>query len=308
VFKATPLAKYESYRQVLDRWHFQSEDDDDEVDLTPTVHSMVSTLLRFLKIDRSKYVVETRDDLPVRLQDVFPEVYAHEEPAFIAGMMRRYGLDAERIEQVLGHLARSGSCYIPRINAIFVGTFDLAHAGEEASHFVNSALKGELYENWHGEEVAGHDRFYGAVMEEAIGFFGSKLVDPTRNHFFETDFYRLYAKKPEEVEAQTGYKYPEFKAIIDFILLHKKLEKDYRQRRDVPPEILAGLGSTGGRFRTLTHELGYFLGQQIYDGFHRGLVSHDEIVGLYQSRWDQPASAVSAYLDWAERLAALTAG
>ncbi len=308
IFNASPLAKYESYRQVLDRWRFQSEDDEDEVDLTPTLHSMIHTLLRFLRVDRHRHVVETRGEIPVRLVDVLPEVYAHEEPDFIAGMMRRHGLDEERIEQVLGHLERSGSCYIPRINAVFVGTFDLAHAGEEASHFVNSALKGELYEGWNDGWMAGHDRFYGAVMDEAIGFFGSKLVDPARNHFFETDFYRYYGRSREEVEARTGYEYDEFKAIIDFILLHKKLERDYRRRRKVPDAILEGLRSTGGRFRILTHELGYFLGQQIYDGYHRGLVTHGEIGVLYRSRWNDPGSALAAYLDWAERLAPLAEG
>jgi hypothetical protein len=306
VFNATPLAKYESYRQVIELWRDHAGDD--EIDLTPTVHGMILTMLRFLKVNRYRKVVGERHGLPIRLVDVFPEVYAREDGEFMRGMMRRHGLDGEQIEQVLGHLERAGSCYVPRVNAIFIGTFELAHAGEEASHFVNSALKGELYESWNGRPLADHDRFYSAVMEESIGYFGSKLIDPARNHFFETDFYRYYGKEPGEIEKHTGYSFEEFSAIIDFILLHKKFERDYAARQEVPAAILAGIRSRGSRFRILTHELGYFLGQQIYDGYHKGLVSHAEITALYRQRWDGSSSALSAYLDWAEKLAPLGGG
>jgi hypothetical protein len=306
VFNATPLAKYESYRQVIELWRDHAGDD--EIDLTPTVHGMILTMLRFLKVNRYRKVVGHREGLPIRLVDVFPEVYAREDHEFVRGMMQRYDLEGEQIEQVLGHLERAGSCFVPRVNAIFIGTFDLAHAGEEASHFVNSALKGELYESWNGKPLADHDRFYSAVMEESIGYFGSKLIDPARNHFFETDFYRFYGKEPGEIEERTGYRFEEFRTIIDFILLHKKFERDYSARQEVPEAILAGIRSRGSRFRILTHELGYFLGQQIYDGYQKGLVSHGEIAALYRQRWDGPSGALSAYLEWAEKLAPLGGG
>jgi hypothetical protein len=306
VFNASPLAKYESYRQVIELWRDHAGDD--EIDLTPTVHGMILTMLRFLKVNRYRKVVGHREGLPIRLVDVFPEVYAREDGEFVRGMMERHGLDEEQIEQVLGHMKRAGSCFVPRANAIVIGTFDLAHAGEEASHFVNSALKGELYESWNGRPLADHDRFYLAVMEESIGYFGSKLIDPARNHFFETDFYRYYGKDPGEIEERTGYRFEDFRAIIDFILLHKKFERDYSTRQEVPEAILAGVRSRGSRFRILTHELGYFLGQQIYDGYQKGLVSHAEIAALYRQRWDGPSDALSAYLEWAEKLSPLGGG
>ncbi|MFQ5719510.1 MAG: ChaN family lipoprotein [Acidobacteriota bacterium] len=303
VFNASPITKYEAYRQTIERWKSQSDDDD--VDLAPTVHRMIDTILRFLQIHPERRIVDRRDGLTVRLPDTYPEVYVHEGPPFIRDMMQRYGLEEERIEQVLGHLSRSGSCFVPRINAIFVGSFNLTHAGEEASHFINYALRGELYESWNGGARLEHDRFYISVMDEAIGYFGSKLIDPARNHFFETDFYRLYKKDPQVVEEKTGYSFDEFTAIIDFILLHKRFEKEYAKRDAVPAELLAGIRSRGSRFRILTHELGYFLGQQIYDGYQRGLVTHEAIVELYARRWDETSSALSAYLDWAARLAPL---
>ena len=44
------------------------------------------------------------------------------------------------------------------------------------------------------------DLFYVTVLEEALGFFGSKLIDPSRNHFFETAFYRYHKKSPAVIE------------------------------------------------------------------------------------------------------------
>lgn len=306
VFNATPLAKYESYRRILDHW--RDEGGDDQIDLTPTVHRMIETLLRFLRVDPGRAVVPHREGVRLRLLDVFPEVYAGEEDGFVRRMMLRHGLGHQSVEQVMGHLERAGSCYVPRINAIFVGTFDLAHAGEEASHFVNFALRGEIYEAWEEEPQPAHQRFYDAVMTEAVGYFGSKLIDPARNHFFETDFYRYHASDPAEVEARTGYAYADFRAIIDFILLHKKFEQDYAQRQEIPPQILEGIRADGDRHRILTHELGYFLGQQIHQGYQKGIVSHREVVTLYRQRWDEHDASLRAYLKWAEVLAPLAGG
>ncbi|MFQ5766602.1 MAG: ChaN family lipoprotein [Acidobacteriota bacterium] len=300
VFNASPITKYESYRRLIERWRAQPGDD--EIDLTPTVHSMINTILTFLGLDRHRLVIRDRQGRRFKLVDLLPEVYAREEEAFLRQMMERHGLDHARIQQVMAHLKRAGSSFVPRINAIFVGTFDLTHAGEEASHFISSALKGELYEGWEGDPLADHDRFYSAVMEEAVGYFGSKLIDPARNHFFETDFYRYHDKDRELIESRTGYAFEEFKAIIDFILLHKRFERDYEHHREVPESLLAGIRSGGDRFRILTHELGYFLGQQIHDGVRQGLVTRKEILALYRQSWREPSSALSAYLDWVGKL------
>ncbi len=197
---------------------------------------------------------------------------------------------------------------MPRINAIFVGAFEMAHAGEEASHFVHFALRGEIYEAWEQSRRPAHEVFYADVMDEAVGYFGSKLIHPARNHFFETDFYRLHKHEPEEIESHTGYTYEEFRSIIDFILLHKKFEQDYHQRDNIPPAILEGIRASGARRRTLTHELGYFLGQQIHEGFQKGLVSHDDIAALFHQGWQGEHAALTSYLGWTEKLAALSGG
>jgi hypothetical protein len=194
---------------------------------------------------------------------------------------------------------------VPHLNAIFLGRFDLAHGGEEAAHFVNLCLKRELNEEA-PVDLPLHDLFYGQVMEEALAFFGSKLIVPSRNHFFETEFYQYYRKDRQVIEASTPYSYEEFQEIIRFILSHKKFETRYEEYDEVPEEILAGIRSEPKRANILVHELGYFLGQQIYDGYHAGAVTRREIADLFRKKFVETGSALRTYLDLAEKLAGVT--
>jgi uncharacterized protein YbgA (DUF1722 family) len=146
------------------------------------------------------------------------------------------------------------------------------------------------------------------VLEEALGFFGSKLIDPGRNHFFETEFYQYYRKDRETIEANTAYSFEEFNAIIHFILLHKKFEQTYEHYDEVPQEILDGIRAEPRRANVLLHELGYFLGQQIYDAFRAGILTRQQVRGLFRTSYRKSGTALSAYLDLTRTVGGPTAG
>ncbi len=300
VFNASPLAKYESYRQTIDRWKAESVQDTG-LDLTPTIYNMVDTILRFLRLDKYRYCLQRDGSCLELLVDAYPEVYSDMELDQFQDVLRASNLNPGQMAEVTYHVNRNGSCYVPSINAIFIGEFNLVHGGEEAAHFVNMALKGEIFERG-GKVYPAADLFYVTVLEEAIGFFGSKLIDPSRNHFFETEFYRYHKKSPAVIERETRYGYREFRDIIDFILLHKRFERSYHEYDDVPARLLDGIQSQGERFSILTHELGYFLGQQIYDGYHAGSIRRPEVVKLFQRSFEPGGEALSVYLDLVERL------
>jgi uncharacterized iron-regulated protein len=305
VFNASPLEKYESYRQILDRWKGE-QDDDSDVDLTPTVYNIIDTILDFLKIDKYTTCLRREARCSEYLVDAYPEVYGPLEEAVFRKILRSAHLGADESDTILAHVQKKGSCFVPRLNAIFLGQFDLAHGGEEAAHFVNLCLKRELYDEA-PTRLPQHDLFYGRVLEEALAFFGSKLIVPSRNHFFETEFYQYYRKDPEVVEAKTPYTYQEFREIIDFILLHKKFETRYAEYDEVPEELLRGIRSGPKRGNVLVHELGYFLGQQIYDGYHAGAITRKEISDLFRKKLVDTGSALRTYLDLVEKLSGVPA-
>jgi Haem-binding uptake, Tiki superfamily, ChaN len=297
-FTASPIAKYEAYRRTLEGWK-RDEEDDDQVDLTSTVHGMIDTILKFLGVDKYSHCVRREGRCREFLVDVFPEVYSGIEAADLRRLLRGHHFAAEEVDEIADHVARSGSCFIPRMNAILIGRFDMVHAGEEAAHFVNLALKHEILDEA-PREMPQHDLFYSGVIEEALGFFGSKLIDPGRNHFFETEFYQFYRKDRATIEAHTPYSYEDFNAIIQFILLHKKFEQSYESYADVPPEILDGIRSEPRRANILIHELGYFLGQQIYDTYRAGGMMRRDIAKLFRLSLRESGSALRAYLDLTE--------
>ncbi|MBI3450877.1 MAG: ChaN family lipoprotein [Acidobacteria bacterium] len=305
VFNTSPIEKYEAYRHTIERWN-QDRPDDTELDLTASVHTVVDAILSFLGIDkyRKRRPLEKRGAAATDgfLVDAYPEVYASADLAGLERLLRAEKLPRRDLREISEHIRRNGSCYIPRINAIYLGAFNLVHAGEEAAHFVNHALRGDAG-TVPAPPASRADAFYAAVMEEALGFFGSKVIDPSRNHFFETEFYRFYRKSRDVVERETGYRYEEFCEIIDFILLHKKFERGYAHYDEIPPQLLAGIRTADrARFSVLTHELGYFLGQQIYDGYQEGSLRRAEILRLFERRFTAQGEALTAYLDLTERL------
>jgi hypothetical protein len=304
-FNTGPIAKYEAYRQAVEAWDADSEDGD-EVDLAPTITSVIDAILKFLRIDKYAWPVRQAGRRAF-LVDVYPDVYSGLDDGDLRGLLRGHGLAPDEAEEILGHVRRRGSCYVPRMNAVFIGQFSMVHAGEEAAHFVNLALKNEIYEQA-PREMPQHDLFYTGVIEEALGFFGSKLIDPTRNHFFETEFYQYYRKDRETIERETPYRYEDFNAIINFILLHKKFEAAYHDYDEVPAEILDGIRAESGRANILIHELGYFLGQQLYDAYHAGSLDRKEITRLFRQSFRESGSALRTYLDLTERLGAAAGG
>ncbi len=299
-FNTSPIAKYEAYRQTLEVWQGDADDQDD-VDLSSTLYSMIDTILKFLHVDKYTHFVRRNERSRDLLVDIYPEVYSGLDDTELKRLLRAHKFSPDDLEEIAGHLAQRGSCYVPRMNAIFIGQLNMVHAGEEAAHFVNLALKGEIYDAA-PREMPQHDLFYNGVLEEALGFFGSKLIDPSRNHFFETAFYQYYRKDRETIERETPYTFEDFNAIIQFILVHKKFEQNYTHYDDVPEEILAGIRAEPRRANILIHELGYFLGQQIHDAYRAGVVDRREIARLFRSSFRESGSALKTYLDLTERL------
>ncbi len=299
-FNTSPLAKYEAYRRTLEVWKGE-EEHESQVDLTSTVHGMIDAILKFLRVDKYSHRLRRHAGGGEVMVDVYPEVYSGMDEKDLRRLLKTNQFSTEEADQVLGQIQRSGSCFIPRINAIMIGQLNMVHAGEEAAHFVNLALKGEIYDDA-PREMPQHDLFYSGVLEEALGFFGSKLIDPSRNHFFETEFYQYYRKERAEIETNTPYTYEDFNAIIHFILLHKKFEQNYARYQDVPAEILEGIRAAPRRANILIHELGYFLGQQMYDAYKAGTIDQREITGLFRLSFRGSGSALRTYLDLTERV------
>ncbi len=68
----------------------------------------------------------------------------------------------------------------------------------------------------------------------------------------------------------------------------------------MPQEILDGIRSEPKRANILIHELGYFLGQQMYDAYRAGLLSRKAILQLFKKSYRESGSALTVYLELSE--------
>jgi hypothetical protein len=286
VFNASPLEKYESYRQCLDRWR---QDRPGRPDLAPTFYNLVEALLRFLNI--SQYA-------PVHgpLVDLLPELISVEDSPCLPRILETTNLPAwksrhseETVAYVQQRLAESGCCYLSAQNTLFVRQFEMGSAAEEAARFV-------CLSNW-GEAGLANDAgdpemlFYRSCLQHALVEYGSRVLCPSREPVREYDLYVLYGQEREEVELDTDFSYREYVQLIDFIVLHRDFECHARQYCLVPDLIREGRSYTGSRAAFTSRWLGRLLGCELYDAYLKGVVGKRNIRKLFLKQIADPKAA-----------------
>ena len=303
VFTATPFVKYEAYRQASESWR-AGRDDDDELDLTASLHSLIDTILNFIQVDKYAYLLSRPVVYADRLIDVYPEIYGPEDRPLFKALLNASSLSQPEKSCILHHIERNGSCYVAGINAIYLGRLNVVHAAEEATHFAHFACRRQVG----AQAPSGYryrvDVFYTRVWEEALGYFGSKLIDPTRNHVRDSLFCGDKVLENKNLRP-LGLTPRAAAAIVQYLRDHKRFEHDYRRHRRVPSTLQKGVRIRGRKLAIVTHELGYLLGEQLYRGYISGHVSRGEIRRLFCRRFDQPMAPLRAYLKYATKLARL---
>ena len=297
VFNATPLEKYESYRQCIERWREEHA----APDLAPTFYNLVDALARFLNID--KYVAQN-GTRPAYLVDRMPEVCSRPSSQTMRKLLARKGAAEGEMKDILARIDSGGCCYVPRMDTIFVREFQMSGAAEETARFLHYACR-PLAPSRARRVAAGashrsEELFYTRVIEYALGYFGSRLLYPARPAARESDLCALYSQPQEAIEEHTIHSFREFMEMIDFLLLHKDWETNLRRYPTVPELIRRGIGFTGAKFAFTTEQLGYMLGSELYDAYVAGRLSKRYIRSLFFCKLPGPV-ARSTYFQVVQR-------
>jgi uncharacterized iron-regulated protein len=299
VFNATPLEKYESYRLCIDRWR---QERPAMVDLAPTIYNLIGAFSRFLNID--SYAPQNGIQ-PRYLVDMLPEVYSRSSEEAMRKLLARKGAVNGEFKQVRARLESLGSCYIPRMNALFVSDFQMVGVAEEAARFVHVACRGA----GHGSGICSNEPergaeeiFYGAVLEQALGYFGSRVLYPARPATREADLYALYTSQREEVEGQTAFTYREYMQMVDLLVMHRDYEVNARQYTALPALVADGIRARRDKFAFVTERLGNMLGSELYDAYVAGRISKRYIRSLFFRRLHGRGVARAVYFDAARRV------
>jgi uncharacterized iron-regulated protein len=212
----------------------------------------------------------------VRVKDPLSklEVLTPNELDVLDRLQRRGGFSPKELGELKQHVLSGQSAFIPRARAIWLAGFSLNHAAEEAAHFVRYCAVGSAME----QSRPRADAFWARCVEEAIAFFGSKLVNPRRtctslmtwsSHFLNDT--------------------PGHKATAAFVLALSSAP-DVRVadvKRLVPTSL--------EQFTAVTHALGYLLGEALFQAHRAGRLDKAEVRALFTDRLEDGAEA---YMRW----------
>jgi Haem-binding uptake, Tiki superfamily, ChaN len=298
VFNATPLEKYENYRLCLDRWKREGSE---PPDLAPTVYNLIDGLVRFLRINRYSSHNTTQ---PKFLVDLLPEVYFRHTDAMLLRLLSRKGVNEEERQAMLQRVEDRGCAYLPQVNAFYMHELQMMFAAEEAARFLHHACRGLPAQVTAREEAADEpaDFFYGRVLENALAYFGSRVLCPDRPAARESDLRDLNDQTREDVERQTSLVFAESMRALNFLLLHRLLEVNPKQCEVVRGSLDEGIRSSGPKFEYITRQLGYLLGCDLYEAYLEGRATPGFVRGLFLMHVEEPGAARAVYFDLVYKL------
>lgn len=264
VFHGSPLAKYEAYRQVMERWRGDVPPEE-EVDLTPAVHHLIGVLLSWLGIRARRHRLRHRAGWTEELSDAFPEVYSGPEAAeLLEPILEEQGRTRAEIAEAQALLAQRGALYESRSNAIFLLRYLPARAAAEGARFLRAALSGRLFElpeeGW-DDPVA---RVYGAAYNEGLAFLGARLVDPASDFLSGEERRVLSASAGAREKTASGANAER----IRWLSAHRRIETSRGTR--ISADVLEAVRRSRRLRRRLGRDLGHRLGQLLYERVRSG--------------------------------------
>lgn len=192
----------------------------------------------------------------------------------IERLSKRARFTAAELRHLEQHVLSLESAWIPRARAVWIASFSLNHAAEEAAHFVRHLCVGDAMERPRSRA----DGFWARCLEEALGFFGSRLVNPKRR-CTQLDEWTWH------FESGRG----EMKRVAAFTLaISTALGDDLAAAQAMVP--VASLSLMNG----VSHSLGYLLGAAMAQAFGRKMISAAEVRALFRDPFEEPAVTFAA--------------
>lgn len=194
------------------------------------------------------------------------EVFTCGDLSFLKWLADDGSFSKLEIKRIKKQILSSQSYCIPQKKYVYLANISLNHAGEEASHYLKYLCAGIE------EERDPVDAFYANILHEALGFFGSKIINHKRKCFHEKEYAGLvqYLNTSRVRGRRTELE------MAMLILKHRDLDKKgiaipskryFKKRHDL--------------FFGVTHGLGYMLGDKFYYALISGKISKEEIRDLF---------------------------
>jgi hypothetical protein len=237
------------------------------------------------------------------LVDLMPEVYSRNSDALLRRLLSRKGFSASQRRAMLQRVHERGSAYLAPLNAFYIRQFHMMSAAEDAARFLHHACRG-LPDRVNGKAPqprTPHDAFFAATLEHALACFGSRILYPARPAFRDADLQARYELTREDLEQQTSLPYSDAIEILDFLSWHRESNRTER-KRPAAPDWTRVLAFTGRKWEHVTQQLGYLMGNDLYDAYLEGRVGPAVLRRLFLTHLEEPGAASEAYANLSARL------
>lgn len=292
VLSATPLVKLQSYLNweqnheelcgfVHPSWQLDGQG---EPDYTEQMHEIVKTIASFLGIEESGL-----DDF---------HVYTTSDLGFLEALEHDRRFKPGEIAEIRRQIEANESYFIPKANLIYLADLSLHRAAEEATHFINTTCAG-----FQGTRRDARDAFFYTAVKEALGFFGSRIIDHKRYCMSEEDFAEFLAANARKRLDPAGR---QLREVARLVLRHRAAERRWAET--------GTLERTGAIYRrppalrnAVAHALGYIVGDKLYNALMSGKATKCEVRALFYDPLP-PGRAEAVYLGLTKRLEAVEHG
>ncbi len=264
IVSASPVVCQQSFLDYLEAELGDSPLDDSAA--ASTFRDLARALGRLVNVDVNK-----------ALRDV--EVATAGDLTLIERLSKRGHFRRGELDMLRRHVLSRESAYIPRARMAYLASLSLNHAAEEATHFVRHVAVGEAMEKPRKRS----DAFWARCLEEALGFFGSRLLNPKRRCTQLAEWSAMFAGGS-----------PAQRDVSAFVLALKAAEAEgaAASRRLIPM-------ADDHLFHAVSHALGYLLGEALARAFEDGRLTRKEMRALFVDPFPTPADR---YFTLASRL------
>jgi hypothetical protein len=285
ILSSNPLSKYQSYLHwELGQVELPSAGDalnggPQGLAVKDSVAQLVCSIAGFLGVDAAGF-----DDF---------RVYTTRDLDFLEDLRSEHRFTEREIGEIKRQISNDESYFISRGNIIYLSCLSVDHASEEAAHYLNNKLSGHV-----PRPLPARSDFYSRILREALGFFGSKVVNPGRAHHGEQEF--------REILTQVGRRQmsPSVRQIVKlsrFVLEHLDLERRCH-RTGRRPRSEAMYGQDLDLHLGIAHSLGYILGEKLFRGIAEGALDRSEVKDLFCLPLTGLGDAEVIYFDLTRRL------
>ncbi|MCP5463427.1 MAG: ChaN family lipoprotein [Deltaproteobacteria bacterium] len=262
-------------QQSFLNWLYHDEGRFDWIDAKASFLHIVERVAKILELD-----------LPDDYEDV--EVYTCGDLGFMHLSDFKKRFSKKEIEFIKSQLLNSQSYFMPEARLVYVANVSIHHAAEEATHYLKMLMAGLEGPRSH------KDAFYANILHEAIGFFGSKFINNKRKCARAKDF------RAEKTYLENSGRETISHVVYETCVLFLEHERRAKKGQVFHTNKITGISQE--LFLSITHAIGYDLGDALYYGFLNGKIKLETVQDLFINPFKEDGEPVELYLQLVQKL------